>query len=391
MSCESVDSLIEAYETLATAAPEPVVMWDQSYRGVGPGGSVAWGRVQIYLRFRRYLCGVAAIFLMLSAAVTPSYGRKKNTIHYGAGLIVNIPLPEPEVAQAVEDVAQNTLIRGTKEYNKDQYVSGAVAMASTPVFAKWTGTGRVFYKVRLSALDPRNFKDGGDVGTLAVRYVVQPQGDNNTVLRIDALFEEDFRRTVHASDGTVESSEYKDIQDHLAAVELIKKETADALLAKEHPSTTEKFSSSKDQKDQKDADATSAPPVEAQPKETASDDGGADARKADTADGTTSPEATLQASARTAPVERVPPPAYELQPGESLEHHVAELKKQVERLIKKPGAPLQSAPFHTATSLKSLEPGTEVLILITTPYWYGVETRDGDHGWIRRDQLEQLP
>jgi len=38
--------------------------------------------------------------------------------------------------------------------------------------------------------------------------------------------------------------------------------------------------------------------------------------------------------------------------------------------------------------LKSLEAGVEVLILISTPYWYGVETHDGQHGWLRRDQLE---
>jgi hypothetical protein len=90
-------------------------------------------------------------------------------------------------------------------------------------------------------------------------------------------------------------------------------------------------------------------------------------------------------------VETTQPAPSELQPGESLEHHVAELRRQVERLVKKPGAPLQSAPFHTATTVKSLEPGTEVLIVISTPYWYGVETNEGEHGWIRRDQLEQVP
>jgi len=46
-----------------------------------------------------------------------------------------------------------------------------------------------------------------------VRYVIQPQGEKNTVLRIDALFEEDFRHTVHQSDGSVESAEYKDIRE----------------------------------------------------------------------------------------------------------------------------------------------------------------------------------
>jgi hypothetical protein len=52
---------------------------------------------------------------------------------------------------------------------------------------------------------------------------------------------------------------------------------------------------------------------------------------------------------------------------------------------------LKSAPFRTASTLQSLTTGTEVLILISTPYWYGVETRDGQHGWISRDLLEQLP
>ena len=45
---------------------------------------------------------------------------------------------------------------------------------------------------------------------------------SKTILRIDAIFVEDFRRTPHASDGTVESAEYKDIQDHVDALELQK-------------------------------------------------------------------------------------------------------------------------------------------------------------------------
>jgi hypothetical protein len=26
-----------------------------------------------------------------------------------------------------------------------------------------------------------------------------------------------------------------------------------------------------------------------------------------------------------------------------------------------------------------------------TPYWFGVETEDGQHGWLLRAQLEALP
>jgi hypothetical protein len=79
----------------------------------------------------------------------------------------------------------------------------------------------------------------------------------------------------------------------------------------------------------------------------------------------------------------------QVQAGQTLEEHVKNLRQQVERLVKAPGAPLKSAPFHTASTLQSLTPGTEILILISTPYWYGVETREGQHGWLLGDQVEQ--
>jgi polyhydroxyalkanoate synthesis regulator phasin len=391
--CPRVDIDLAAYETLATGIPEPVVISDKSFRGKWLDGWVAFCRIRLYPQHYPHLRLVAAYILLLTVAAIPSQGRgKKSALQYGAGLIVNIPLPEPEVAQVVEEVAQNTIIRGTKEYNKDEYVTGAVGAASTPVFPKWTEGGKVFYKVRTQALDPRNFKDSGDVGTLAVRYVVQPQGDKNTVLRIDAVFVEDFRRTVHPSNGSVESSEYKDIQDHLGAVELMKKETADALQAKQERLAKEKFGMTND------AVVPSTPPSTVKPGASANGERLADqSRSGERADGQVTPRAEAQI-ASAAPISEMTKPSlpslpslYEQQPGESLEQHVAELRRQVERLVKKPGAPLQSAPFHTATTLKGLEPGTEVLILISTPYWYGVETRDGQHGWIRRDQLEQVP
>jgi len=324
-------------------------MGDKSFGGKGLNRGVAHYGTALSLR------GTAVYLLViLIAAAIPSHGRGKNVLAYGEGLIVNIPLPEPEVAQVVEDVVQSTIIRGTKEYDKDQYVMGAVAATSTPVFPEWTEGGKVFYKVRMHALDPRNFKDSGDLGTLAVRYVVQEQGSGNTVLRIDARFVEDIRHSVHLSNGSVESSEYKDIQEHLDALELVKKETAEALQAKQDRLAKENFGLGSD------TVLLSTPPSE------------------------TSIENTNGESASGQP-------ATHEQPAESLEQHVAELRRQVERVVKKPGAPLQSAPFHTASTLKSLEPGEEVLIQIATPYWYGVETRDGQHGWIRRDQLEQLP
>jgi len=292
-------------------------------------------------------------------AQIPIPGRSKNQGEYGMGLIVNVPLPADEVSQAVADVAQNGIIRGTKEYNKDEYITGAESGSSTPVFPAWTEDGKVFYKFKKHTLDPRNFKDSGDSGTLAVRYVVQPQGDKNTLLRIDAVYVEDFRKTIHFSNGMVESSEYKDIQDHVAKIELMKKETVEAERvkqeAREHP-------------ERKAASSSSSSSSSSQP--AALNDVSADAQP-------------IQAAADAAP-------AVSPEPGESVEQRVRNLRSQLERKVKSPGAPLKSAPYQTAATLKSLPTGTEVLLVIVTPYWYGVETHEGDHGWLAREQLEAL-
>ena len=303
------------------------------------------------------LLRAVAAFLLLAATVPlpPLKAREKGDVEYGAGLIVNVPMPEAEVTQAVEEVTQNGIIRGTREYNKDEYITGATPATSSRLFPPWTDGGKVFYKARIHALDPRNFKNGGDVGTLAVRYVVQGQGEKSTVLRIDAVFVEDFRRTVHASNGSVESSEYKDIHDHLEAMELVKQQTVEAVKERQDQLARKQQLSA----------SMEAPIVGGRESSTTR---GAE----DHVEGSLQPNAGASAA-------------------QSLQQHVKDLRRQVERLVKAPGAPLKSAPFHTASTLQSLASGTEVVIVISTPYWYGVETHDGQHGWIPRDQLEQLP
>ena len=77
--------------------------------------------------------------LLLMMVALPLAAREKDATTYGMGLIVNVPFPEDEVARVVEEVVQNGLIRGTKEYNKDEYVSGAMPAISTRVFPAWTG------------------------------------------------------------------------------------------------------------------------------------------------------------------------------------------------------------------------------------------------------------
>jgi hypothetical protein len=298
--------------------------------------------------------------LVLAVLALPAFAREKDPAQYGAGLIVNVPFPEATVLPVVQEVAQSGIIRGTKEYSKDEYVTGASFADSTRAFPEWTEGGKVFYKVKLKALDPLNFKDTNDVGTLAVRYVVQGQDQEHTVIHIDARFVEDFRRMAHASNGSVEGAEYKSIHDRLDAIEAMKNSTAEAEKEKQEalarkpnilvdetaPSTPTTVA------------ATATTPV---------------------------PEARSATIAPEADASAIPSPPM---PPQTLEQRVQDLRRQVERTVKAPGAPLKGAPFHSAATLESLPAATQVLIEIETPYWLGVETHEGQHGWILRDNLE---
>ncbi len=316
---------------------------------------------------------VGVISLLLLASLSLS-ARDKSGIDYGAGLIVNIPLPESEVSTVVREASQNGIIRGTREYNKDEYIQGAEEADSTSVFPPWSDPGKVFYKVRKQALDPRNFKDSSDLGTLAVRYVVQPDGNTNTVLRINAIFVENFRHAVHLSNGSVESSEYKNIQDHLDAIELMKKQAAEAEADRQAQLAKKRF------------DPAPSPSEPAPGAETSPDGANTSSTKS---------AAEISRSATTATVadltKEEASPTVGPHPGESPQEYAADLRRQVERRVKFPGAALKSAPFHSASTMEHLQSGSEVLVVISTTYWLGIETHDGQHGWVPRDQLEDLP
>ncbi|HZQ94629.1 MAG TPA: hypothetical protein VFA67_06435 [Candidatus Sulfotelmatobacter sp.] len=289
-----------------------------------------------------------AIGFALVLATSPLYGREKDTTQYGAGLIVNLPFPEADVAQAVQDVVQNGTIRGSKEYEREEYITGAEEATSARGFPPWQEGGKVFYKVRPHALDPRNFKESGDVGTVAVRYMVQAQGQNNTVLRIDSIFMEDFRHTVHPSNGSVEGAEYKSIHDHLETLQSMKQLGTQAQ-AEHRTMVSDKLMAKE------------------------------------------SVPATLPAPAAQAPAALSQPMVTDSKAEETPEQRLKNLRREVERVVKTPGAPLKASPFQSAHTLVSLPSGTEVLIVISTPYWYGVETHAGQHGWVAREQLELLP
>jgi Skp family chaperone for outer membrane proteins len=285
-----------------------------------------------FVHIARFSVLLAALIIAFPALAAR---EKSAPVDYGAGLSVRVPVSEPELLQAVEDVVDDGIIQGTKEYNKDEYVSGAVIADRTPAFDKWPGPGRVFYKVRKNAIDPRNFKDTNDAGTLAVRYVIQHADDKSTILKIDAVFLDDLHLRIHPSNGSVEAAEYKDIEGHLASMQLKRQEAVAESERKQQQLASEELKSRQKQQQL---------------------------------------EATLAQA-----------------PDESLQQHVQKLRREAERMVGKSGASLRAAPFRSALSQKALAAGTQVVILVSTPYWYGVETEDGQHGWIHRSELELLP
>lgn len=296
-------------------------------------------RYPVSVRERRLLsatnwCGYILAGLLINGVLAPSaYPKPHET--YGAGLSVTVPAKEDDLLMAVRDVAGDGRIEGTKEYNKDEYVGGAAEAESTTVFPKWTLGGKEFYKVRSNALDPRNFKDSGDSGILAVRYIVQHADDQHTNLRIDAVFVDDLHHRAHTSNGSVEAAEYGEIQDRLEKAKLQKKDAAEAEQRRQHEQAAAAAAKKRKQ------------------------------------------EQLELALARA--------------PDETMEQHVNRLRHEVERVVSPPGAQLKSAPFRSASSLKLLPAGSHVVIVVSTLYWYGVETEDGQHGWIHRSQLEDLP
>jgi hypothetical protein len=68
-----------------------------------------------------------------------------------------------------------------------------------------------------------------------------------------------------------------------------------------------------------------------------------------------------------------------------------DLRHDVERRVKAPGTDLKAAPFQSSAKVTTLPAYTEIVIVIVTPHWYGVQTPDGQRGWLSIDQVEPLP
>jgi hypothetical protein len=252
------------------------------------------------------------------------------------GLVREFAAPIDDVRQAVLAIQKDHIIHGTLVFDKEPTLTGAEAVSSTPLFDPWKGEGEVYYKVRPNAIAPRHFLESADAGTIAVRYVIIPVDHDRTRVKLDAVYLETAHKVVHPSDGTVEKSEMKEIKDALDSLQEAAMEAADA-------------------------------------------------RRREL-----SAELVRQSYARQREEETT-----RLNNAQSnvrdMEQEIVSLRHELERRVKAPGADLKAAPFQSAANLKTLPAYTEVVVLIVTPHWLGIETPEGQRGWLPIEHLEPLP
>jgi hypothetical protein len=284
------------------------------------------------------LRGAFTIFVVCAAshsesALAAQTRDKKSDVP--EGFEIYLKAPEATVVKAVQSVIEDDTIQGTWVYDTDKTLTDAVPETSSAYYGEYKGEGRVFYKVRHNALAPRHFKDSADIGIITVRYVVQGVAPNKTRLQIDAAFVEDGNHKLHASDTTVETSEFAEVQSHILQIQKEEQQTAE--LTQRRQMLVESHTASKERNEEL---------------------------------------VRLHESESSV---------------SSLQQKVDELHHKIEVRVKSDPVDLKAAPFNRAAKLSSLSGHSELLVEIITDYWYGVETVEGRRGWVRQDQVEPLP
>jgi hypothetical protein len=286
-------------------------------------------------------CTYARVFLALITCTTffstnsVARARSKDP-QLGPGYTKEFSATVQDVMQALHDILEDETIHGTLIYDKQPVLTGAKVVESTTLFEQWEGPGQVFYKIRKDAIAPRHFLASGDQGTIAVRYVVIAISPERVRLHIDATYVETTHRTVHISDGTVEASEGKAIEERLKEIQSAEEEAYEANRRRESALLVKETQVR--QMEDENSRLTAA-------------------------------QSSVQ----------------------DLEQQLKSLRHELERRIKAPGADLKAAPFRGSANVATLGAYTEVVMVIVTPHWIGIEAPGGQRGWVPLEQLEPLP
>jgi len=282
--------------------------------------------------------------MFLVVIALPVFGRSREKA--APSFTIDVDKPFDRVVGVVEDVARGGVIRGTFEYAGDEQLEGAKFSETSKLFSAWDGGGKIFYKFRERTLAPKHFIETNDVGTVAVRYVVQNNGPSSTRLTIDAVFVENGGHHSHPSDGYVETCEFAEIGKRLKGFD--------------QDGSTSEFSSSKEGKPAANGNAPGAA------------SGGSDDIQRALA------EQKAQLSAETANLQKLEDQSRQIRTSEFV-------RVRAER------AELKASPYSHARVIEALKQGQELTILAKSAYWLRVRLEDGQEGWLHHSAVEAQP
>ena len=333
------------------------------------------------LHCHRPLRRVPAVWaLILMFSTTCAAQGLQDTFHdprrkVSTGFSVDLDYPADVVLTFVRNVANSSIIRGTKIYRKDKSdeIDGAEFATTSKVFTDTPASGQVLYKIKKDAIAPEHFPGSNGEGTIIVRYIVQPITPQRTRLLIDAVFFQESLRARYFSDGNVESAESKEIQTQLSA-----------FTASTNASTRPVQAAASKEISARPAQTTV--PTEASP------------RPIQTA-------ASAEASAQPVQPAVAAPNTAELQDAlvreqglladeqaarQKLQEQLRQLQFNTQGRVNSEGIPLKSSPFNHSSTVVTLVKDERVMVLTTSRYWYRIKTPKGEEGWIYYVFLEPL-
>ncbi len=256
--------------------------------------------------------------------------HRKTTV----GFSIDLTSSPDTVTRIVKDVANDSVIRGTFMYAKDNDIDQADFKKTSEALPYANGPGQVFYKVKTKAISPAHFPAATDIGTITVRYVVEAVDPQRARLAIDAVFVTDAGHRIYASDGSIESAEFAEILTQLRALESPKiRHRAPQTNAVAQQETVGLQNTLMDEQSRL-ADAKAS-------------------------------EAKLQ-------------------------ERIKQLQFNTEGRVRSRAVPLKASPYNHASTVLTLDKGLTVTVLTTTKYWYRVRTSKGDEGWIYYAFIEPL-
>jgi len=248
--------------------------------------------------------------------------------HFGEELSVELEVPYERLLKIVEEVNEDSIIRGTSQYKGTTELDSAIAVKSAAGFETWKGHGIVLFKVRANALAPEHFYQSNDQGTVAVRYILEPVGLNLSHLRIQAIFSPDDGHRLHPSNGAVENAEFAEISRKLQEQEDQGRKQREEGVAKQQRAKEEELGVQLE-RDRAELNGTIAKQ-------------------------------------------------------QQLEKELQSFPKNKSARIRTASADLKAAPYNQSSTLRLLSRDESVTIVQQTQNWYRVQTVGGEQGWVYR-------